>query len=606
MTKRSVILGIGGALGHDANAALLMDGRLISASQEERFTRIKHEWNFPRLAILDCLGSAGLGPEQVEVCAFAEKPLQSLIFDQVGRPTNPITWLLGKLVQDEWIGGAFPHGTPPWCPMIYVREARRMFPKTPFRFAWHHLSHAAAAFASSPFGQAAFLCLDGKGEDVSASIGIATAKRTKILYELPYENGLGLLYTLVTYYLGFDSFGSEYKVMGLAPFGEPTFVQSLRDFAPSDANGALQLKRRAGFTPASMRDSISALEQHLSLPARRKSEPLSDAHIDIAASLQVLFEEEVLKMARFTRKITRQNDLLFCGGCAQNCVAAGKIRRSGIFDRVFTSPVSGDMGSALGAALLVRQKLNREVDGKIDTNGFYLGAEPGEAPLEASQYRLAIDDAVHKVAARLLAEGNVIGWVRGRMELGARALGARSILADPRVLNMQSVLNLKVKFRESFRPFAPAILAEDCHEWFDTREPSDYMEYTTYLLSKHRHSVPAGLSSLSERLYFPRCRLPSVVHVDYSARLQTVRRSVHPDLHELINEFKRLTGIPMIINTSFNVSGQPIVRTAEEAWQCFRHTDIDYLVLNDDIYRNPNDKTREEKTLWARQFEKYS
>ena len=606
MSKHSVILGIGGAFGHDANAALLVDGRLISASQEERFTRIKHEWNFPRLAILDCLNSAGLGPEQVGVCAFAEKPLQSLIFDQVGRPTNRLTWLLAKFAPDEWFRDPLPDGKQQWYTMTYAREARRMFPKTPFYFAWHHLSHASAAFATSPFERAAFLCLDGKGEDISASIGITTASHAKILYELPYENGLGLLYTLVTYYLGFESFGSEYKVMGLAPFQKPTLVQKLRDFVTSDADGALQLTRRASFTSASMRDSARALEKHLSLPARKKNEPLSDAHIDIAASLQIIFEEEVLKMARFARKITRQTDLLFCGGCAQNCVAAGKLRRSGLFNRVFTSPVSADMGSSLGAALLVHQKLNGRGGGKINTNGFYLGTEPGEAPLEALQYRLALDDGVHRAAARLLAEGNVVGWVRGRMELGARALGARSILADPRVPNMQSMLNLKIKLRESFRPFAPAILAEDCGEWFDTEEPSDYMQYTAYLLPKHRHCVPSGLRTLREQLDFPRCSVPSVVHVDYSARLQTVRRSVHSDFHELISEFKRMTGIPMIINTSFNVSGQPIVRTAEEAWQCFRHTDIDYLVLNDHVYRNPNDRTREEKTSWARQFEKYS
>jgi carbamoyltransferase len=606
MTKRSVILGIGGALGHDANAALLVDGRLISASQEERFTRVKHEWNFPRLAILDCLKSAGLGPEQVDVCAFAEKALQSLIFDQLGRPTNRLTWLLAKFAWDEWFQEPPPSGTPQWSTMTYPREARRMFPKTRFRFAWHHLSHASAAFATSPFEQAAFLCVDGKGEDISASIGTASAKGAEIHYELPYENGLGLLYTLVTCYLGFDSFGAEYKVMGLAPYGEPTFVQQLRDLVRSDANGALRLTRRANFTSLSIRDSINALEKHLSLPARKKNEPLSNDHINIAASLQVIFEEEVLKMARFARKITRQTDLLFCGGCAQNCVAAGKIRRSGIFDRIFTSPISGDMGSSLGAALLVHQQLNGRGDGKIEANGFYLGGEPGQPPLEAFQYRLALDGGVHKAAARLLAEGKIVGWVRGHMELGARALGARSILADPRVASMQSVLNLKIKFRESFRPFAPAILAEDCGEWFDTEEPSDYMQYTAYLLSRYRYSVPVKLGSLSERLHFPRCGLPSVVHVDYSARLQTVRRSIHPDFHELISEFKRLTGTPMIINTSFNVSGQPIVRTAEEAWQCFRHTDIDYLVLNDAIYRNPNDKTREEKTSWAQQFEKYS
>jgi carbamoyltransferase len=606
MTKPRVILGIGGALGHDANAALIVDGRLISASQEERFTRIKHEWNFPRLAILDCLKSADLQPEQVEICAFAEKPLQSLIFDQLGRPTNRISWLLARFAKDEWFYEPSPDEAQQWWTMSYPREARRMFPKARFDFAWHHLSHAWAAFATSPFERAAFLCVDGKGEDISASIGTASAQGAEILYELPYENGLGLLYTLVSCYLGFDSFGSEYKVMGLAPYGEPTFAQQLRDFAKSDANGALRLTRHANFTLQSMRNSINALERHLSLPARKKAEPLSGDHINIAASLQVIFEEEVLKMARFAREITGCTDLLFCGGCAQNCVAAGEIRRSGIFNRVYTSPVSGDMGSSLGAALLLHQKLNGRGDGKINTNGFYLGGEPGQPPLEALQHRVALDGGVHKAAANLLAEGKVIGWARGRMELGARALGARSILADPRVPNMQSVLNLKIKFRESFRPFAPAILAEDCGEWFDTEEPSDYMQYTAYLLPKHRHSVPMGLRSLSERLHFPRCSLPSVVHVDNSARLQTVRRSVHPDFHELISEFKRLTGIPMIINTSFNVSGQPIVRTAEEAWQCFRHTDIDYLVLNDAIFRNPIDKTREEKTLWARQFEKYS
>jgi carbamoyltransferase len=606
MTKSSVILGIGGALGHDANAALLVDGRLVSASQEERFTRIKHEWNFPRLAIIDCLNRAGVGAEQVDVCAFAEKPLQSLIFDQIRRPTSRLPWLLAKLVRDEWVDRSFLRNSQPWCPMTYVQEARRMFPKTPFRFAWHHLSHAAAAFATSPFDQAAFLCLDGKGEDISASIGIASAKRTKILYELPYENGLGLLYTLVTYYLGFKSYGSQYKVMGLAPFGEPMFVQQLRDFAPSDTNGALRLTRHVNFTPASISDAIDALARHLSVAPRKKNEPLCDAHINIAASLQAIFEEEVLKMTRFAQKITGQSDLLFSGGCAQNCVAAGKIRRSGIFNRVFTSPVSSDMGTALGAALLAHQKLNRRWDGKINTNGFYLGAEPGEPPSEAFQYRLSVNNGVHRAAARLLAAGKIVGWVRGRMELGARALGARSILADPRVPNMQSVLNLKIKLRESFRPFAPAILSEDSDEWFDAEGPSDYMEYTAYLLPKHRHSVPAELKGLRERLHFPHCRLPSIVHVDYSARLQTVRRSVHPDFHELISEFKRVTGIPMIINTSFNVSGQPIVRTAEEAWQCFRHTDIDYLVLNDAIYGNPNDKTREEKISWARQFEKYS
>jgi carbamoyltransferase len=592
MGRARIILGIGGILDHDANAAIVVDGRLVSASQEERFTRVKHDPAFPHKAIQDCLDAAGLRPEQIEICAFAEKPFQSLIFDRIAHPTNRFTWLLSKFARDEWFA--------------YPRQARELFPRARFYYSWHHLSHAAAAFATSPFDQAAFLCVDGKGEDVSASIGIADAKQTRIIYELPYENGVGMLYTLVTYYLGFDSFGSEYKVMGLAPYGEPAFVDRLNEFLTSDADGALRLKRACNFTWPSMQDSIKALERHLSLPARKKSEPLSDTHVDIAASLQLLFEEEILKMARFAREATGQSNLLFCGGCAQNCVAAGKIRRSGIFESVFNSPVGGDMGSALGAALLVQQEFGERGDGKIDANGFYLGSEPGEPPSEAQRYQMPLNASIHEAAARLLAEGKVVGWVRGRMELGARALGARSILADPRAPNMQSVLNLKVKFRESFRPFAPAILAEDCADWFDTDEPSDYMQYTAYLLDKHRHSIPPDLKTLRERLDFQRCKVPSVIHVDFSARLQTVRPSVHPDFYELISQFKRIAGIPMIINTSFNVSGQPIVQTAEEAWQCFRHTDIDYLVLNSALYVNPNDRTREEKTAWLRQFERYS
>jgi carbamoyltransferase len=310
-------------------------------------------------------------------------------------------------------------------------------------------------------------------------------------------------------------------------------------------------------------------------------------------------------MAEFTHRMTGERYLLFCGGCAQNCVTAGRLRRAGIFDHVFNSPVGGDMGSALGAALLGHHRATGILP-KVDTKGFYLGCEPGPPPAEALKFQLPFTGSVHEAAARLLAEGKVVGWVRGRMELGARALGARSILADPRVENMQSVLNLKVKFRESFRPFAPAVLAEDCANWFDTSEPSDFMQYTAYLLPKHRRPVPLELKSLRERLDFRRCDIPSVIHVDYSARLQTVRPEVHPDFHRLITEFKKITGVPIIINTSFNVSGQPIVRTAEEAWLCFRHTDMDYLVVNDVICRNPNDKTREEKLAWLKQFEKYS
>lgn len=576
----------------------------MAASQEERFTGVKHEAGFPSAAILDCLARAGLTPDSVDLCAFAEKPVQSLIFDQLGRPTNPVTWLLSRLVPDEWLEEGLP-GVQFWNPTSQAKQARAMFPGASFVFAWHHLSHAAAAFATSPFERAAFLCLDGKGEDSSASIGVVTSDRIEILHELPWENGLGLLYTAVTRYLGFGSFGSEYKVMGLAPYGTPRFARKLEEFVRTDRDGALRLPGRANFSRVSMAGTIGALAQHLGVPARRSNEPLTDMHSDIAASLQAFFEQEILKMARFARTVTGEADLLFCGGCAQNCVAAAGLRRSGIFDRVFTAPVGGDMGSAVGAAVMAH-RVHNGGDGKVDAQGLYLGPAPGEPPPEAAPFRLSSHGGIHEAAARVLAEGAVIGWVRGRLELGARALGARSILADPRVPDMQAVLNAKIKYRESFRPFAPAILAEDCPAWFDAEGPSDYMEYTAYLLPRHRLPARTTGASMADRLRSPRCRLQGVVHVDYSARVQTVRPAVHPDLHRLIEAFKALTGVPMIINTSFNVSGQPIVRTAADAWRCFRHTDIDFLVINDDLYRNPRDRTQDEKRAWAAQFEKQS
>jgi carbamoyltransferase len=295
--------------------------------------------------------------------------------------------------------------------------------------------------------------------------------------------------------------------------------------------------------------------------------------------------------------------MLFCGGCAQNCVAAGRLRAAGIFPQLFNSPVGGDMGSGLGAVLLWERE-RPGGRGTLDAGGFYLGSEPGPMPDAAGPWRVPHEGDLHHFVARQLAEGKVVGWVRGPMELGARALGARSILADPRQPKMQSVLNLKVKFRESFRPFAPAILAEHTHEWFDSAAESDYMNYTANLLPALRAPLPPAFGSLREQLDFPRCAIPSVVHVDYSARLQTVRREVHPDFHRLITAFHETTGVPIVINTSFNVSGQPIVRTGAEAWDCLLNTDIDLLVVNDQVYRNPFEKTKEDKLAWLAQFAK--
>lgn len=587
----SVILGIGGLLGHDANAALLVDGRLIAASQEERHTRRKHDGNFPHQAIADCLRLAGLASKAVTDVVFAEKPLQTQLFNLSGRPGNVLTRALGHIL-------------PLALPGYYTQPARRLLPRARFHFAWHHLTHVAGAYHTSPFERAAFLCVDGKGEDYSASAGLIDQDGIELRWEQNYENGLGLFYTLVTNYLGFLSFGSEYKVMGLAPYGRPVFVERLALLYSTDERGGLCLRAPVRFQWESMMAALPLIAKATGVPVRRPQDPLTEAHIDIAHSLQQIFEDEVFKMARFIRADTGADQLLFCGGCAQNCVTAGKLRAAKIFPAIFNSPVGGDMGSGLGAALLLERERGGGRPFKIDARGFYLGGEPGAIPPLAQPWRVPVEGDLFAFIADRLAEGRIVAWVRGRMELGARALGARSILADARQPGMQSRLNLAVKFRESFRPFAPLVLAEDCAAWFDTVEPSDYMQYTANLVPGRRAPQPEQFASLRERLDFPRSEIGSVIHVDYSARLQTISRDVHPDMHRLLTAFKRVTGVPILINTSYNVSGQPIVHTAAEAWDCFLNTDIDLLVLNDQVFRNPQEKSREEKLTWLAQFAK--
>lgn len=587
----AVTLGIGGLLGHDANAALIVDGRLIASSQEERHTRRKHDGSFPRLAIAGCLEMGGLTPADVTDVVFAEKALQSHLFDLTGRPGNAFTRALGRVLPEGWGN-------------LYGQQARALLPQAEFHYAWHHLSHVAGAFHTSPFERAAFLCVDGKGEDYSASAGVIGPGGIDLRWEQPYENGLGMFYTLITYFLGFVSFGSEYKVMGLAPYGEPRYVAELARLFTTDDRGGFRLRREIRFTEPSLLAAFPWVTGLTGIPAREKSAPLDQVHIDLAASLQRIFEDEVFKMARFLRAETGEENVLFCGGCAQNCVAAGKLRAQGIFSAVFNSPVGGDMGSGLGAALLFERGRRGGAAFKVDARGFSLGSEPGPVPESARPWAVKFDGDLHAFVARELAAGKIVAVVRGGMELGARALGARSIMADPRAPGMQSRLNLAVKFRESFRPFAPAILAEHTGEWFDSAAESDYMNYTAYLRPELRAPLPEKFASLRAQLDFPRCAIPSVIHVDFSARLQTIRPEVHPDFHRFLTAFHALTGVPILINTSFNVAGQPIVRTAAEGWDCFVNTDIDLLVLNDEVFRNPGRKTREEKLSWLKQFAK--
>lgn len=585
------ILGLGGLLGHDANAALIADGRLVAASQEERHTRVKHDGAFPRRAIADCLALGGLSLHDVTDVVFAEKPLQTHLFNLSGLPGNGFTRALGRFLPERWPG-------------LYTEPARALLPSARFHFAWHHLTHVAGAFHTSPFERAAFLCVDGKGEDYSASMGVIDHGELRLVREQAYENGLGMFYTLVTHYLGFLSFGSEYKVMGLAPYGRPSYVDRLSTLFTTDDHGGFRLRAPVQFQWTSLMAALPAIAAATGVPIRDPGAPLEPAHVDIAASLQAIFETEVLKMARYVRRETGEDSLLFCGGCAQNCVTAGQLRRARIFSSVFNSPVGGDMGSGFGAALLLARR--RPGGGRlaIDARGFYLGSEPGPVPAAARPWQVVFGGDLFTFIASELARGKIVAWVRDRMELGARALGARSILADPRQPGMQSRLNLAVKFRESFRPFAPLVLAEDCADWFDTTEPSDFMQYTAYLVERRRHPQPERFASLREQLDFPRCEIPSVIHVDYSARLQTIRHETHADMHRLLSAFKHLTGVPILINTSFNVSGQPIVRTAAEGWECFVNTDVDLLVLGDEVFRNPQQKTRDEKLAWLKQFAK--
>ncbi|MFC0514571.1 carbamoyltransferase [Mucilaginibacter angelicae] len=591
------ILGIGGMLGHDSNAALIIDNKIVFAAQEERYTRVKHDHVFPHRAISDCLQAGAINAEDIDIVVLSEKPFQVYLNNYLDRASSRLFRGLGNTKAAVKLTRSF-----------FEKEIARQFPKAGIRYAWHHYSHAISTYYSSGFTEAAFLCIDGKGEFANASIGYIDRDNAVISHELSYANGLGMLYTLITHFLGFPSYGSEYKVMGLAPYGRPRYVARIRQLFREDEYGAIRLLKKSGFHPDSLNKLLPWVSKVMGIDSRKPGDALTGVHTDIAASLQFIFEEFILKIASFVKSNFNTDNLLFCGGCAQNCVAAGKLRDRKIFEKVYNSPVGGDMASGLGAALAYLHQSKALRDEKPDFKGYYLGGGPGKVSFpEASGHILPVaKQDLPAFMAGQLAEGKIIGWVQGGMELGARALGARSILASPLVPDIQSDMNLKIKFRESFRPFAPAILSEDVSDWFDIDQPSDYMQYTAFLKKELRYTNTEDHHSFRERLNFPRCKIPSVVHVDYSARLQTVTGTEHPEFHRLLTEFKKIAGVPVLINTSFNVNGQPIVRTADEAWECFINTDIDLLVTGDVVYQNPFHKTRDQKLQWLKQFENYS
>jgi carbamoyltransferase len=592
----TAILGIS-AFYHDSAAALVIDGRIVAAAQEERFTRKKHDPAFPARAVEYCLRHAGLSSQDLDYVAFYDKPLTKferlletyLAYVPSGfrsfRLAMPL-WLKDKLHMRRTLRRGLGGDT----------RARLVFTD-------HHESHAASAFFPSPFDRAAILTLDGVGEWSTATFGVGEANRIHLLDHIAFPHSLGLLYSAFTYYCGFKVNSGEYKLMGLAPYGRPIYrdliLERLMDLK-SDGSFWLDMdyfNYCQGLTMTNGR-----FHRLFGGPPRAPESPLEQRHMDVAASIQVVAEEVVLRIARHVRDRTGMNQLVLAGGVALNCVANGRLLGAGDFDDLWIQPAAGDAGGALGAALFVWYQLlenPRRPAGQDAQMGSFLG--PGFAndqitrfisSQSASSHQFIDEAELLEHVAGLLADGKVIGWFQGRMEFGPRALGARSILGDPRSPAMQSTMNLKIKFRESFRPFAPAVLKERAAEWFDL-DPShespymllvaDVLEHRRVAVDREEKKTMTDDPDLRRRVNVVRSEIPAVTHVDYSARLQTVDLERNPRLYRLLQAFDRLTGCPILINTSFNVRGEPIVCTPEDAYRCFLATDIDVLVMEDTV-----------------------
>ncbi|HSV28484.1 MAG TPA: carbamoyltransferase [Candidatus Omnitrophota bacterium] len=592
------LLGIS-ALYHDSAAALVEDGRIVAAAQEERFTRRKHDARFPKHAIAYCLGEAGCTLADIDHVVFYDKPFLKferlletyLSFAPRGfrsfQTAIPV-WLKEKLFQKDLLRKEF------------QKFAKDFDWQTKLLFAEHHLSHAASAFFPSPFQDAAVLTMDGVGEWTTTSLAMGSGNGLQIHKELHFPHSLGLLYSAFTYYTGFKVNSGEYKVMGLAPYGEPKYAQQILDTVIDvKDDGSFWLDQSyfdycTGLTMTN--DRFAAL---FGQPVRRADkDPLTQFHMDIAASVQAVTEHVVLKLARSIRAETGARNLCLAGGVALNCVANGKIVREGIFDNVWIQPAAGDAGGALGAALAgyhihKGQPRNVAGGGKDAMRGSYLGPVYEQADIEArlteagARFTVLSDDELIAATAQALADEKAVGWMQGRMEFGPRALGGRSILGDPRSPTMQKVLNLKVKYRESFRPFAPSVLREDVAEWFELDGDSPYMLLVAPVQEKHRRAMTDEEQALFgiDKLNVPRSELPAVTHVDYSARIQTVHADTNPRYHALISRFKALTGCGVVVNTSFNVRGEPIVCTPEDAFRCFMGSEIEVLTVGNCFLR---------------------
>ena len=609
------VLGLS-AFYHDSAAALVEDGRIAAAAQEERFTRRKHDADYPEQAVSFCIERAGIAPEAVDRVVFYDKPFlkferlleTGLAFAPRGfrsfRLAAPI-WITEKLFQKN----------------LLLRRLRKIAPDAPWEerllFAEHHQSHAASAFYPSPFEDAVVLTMDGVGEWATTSVAIGNGDDLEVVKEIHFPHSLGLLYSAFTFHTGFKVNSGEYKVMGLAPYGEPRYapliLDRVMDLKP-DGTFRLDLDYFDYCTGLTMTNR--KFDELFGGPPRRPGEPLTRRHRDLAASVQAVVEEAVLRLTRSLREETGLRNLCLAGGVALNCVANGRVARDGRFEGIWVQPAAGDAGGALGAALAASHRLlgvprvrastrRREggrragaapapsvVSGDPDTmEGAFLGPEYDEAAIRSAletagaRFEVFDEERLVETAAEALASGRALGWFQGRMEFGPRALGNRSILADPRSPEMQRTLNLKIKYRESFRPFAPGVLAEEAADWFHLDRESPYMLLVAEVHRKRRlpvePSAPAdpGAETGFELLAEKRSEIPAVTHVDGSARVQTVHRETNPLFHALLESFYRKTGCPVLVNTSFNVRGEPIVCTPEDAFRCFMGTELDALAI---------------------------
>ena len=580
------ILGIS-AFYHDSAAALVDDGRIVAAAQEERFTHEKHDSGYPTNAVAYCLDQAGIALGEIDQIAFYDKPFlkfERLLETYIAFAPRGFrsfyravpVWIREKLFQKD----------------LLRRELKKRAPDVDWNakllFAEHHQSHAASAFYPSPFRDAVVLTMDGVGEWATTSVGIGCGNELEMTREIHFPHSLGLLYSAFTFYTGFKVNSGEYKVMGLAPYGEPKYASTILDhLIDLKRDGTFRLDLSYFDYCTGLKMTNGKFDALFGGPPRKLDEPLTQQHMDLAASVQAVVEKAVLRLTRSLRDETGIPYLCLAGGVALNCVANGKVLRDGRFEDIWIQPAAGDAGGALGAALAASHRLfdaPRHCEVGDAMRGALLGPAFDQAAIRhaldsaGAHYEVLSDEALIDATVSALADGKAVGWFQGRMEFGPRALGSRSILADARLPTMQKTLNLKVKHRESFRPFAPSVLREDVSDWFDLACDSPYMLLVADVTSERRKRVAEPLFGI-DRLNAPHSDIPAVTHVDYSARIQTVHRETNPRYHALLKAFKATTDCPVIVNTSFNVRGEPIVCTPADAFRCFMGTDIDCLAI---------------------------